>query len=235
MSLMEVRKIRITLITDLLGSSPLNPDTYKDYIVTKKTPELEPEKAAEEIAGIESALGFSENEQGALEKGMTGFFRDDDGIYIMDYQFKGMLKNAANILKDALGLTALKSQMENYVFVTPRNIRLQNSIDGVLQRPLRAMTMQGPRVTLAASQLVNAGLQIEIQIQMLQTKDINWRILENCLDYGFFCGIGQWRGGGYGRFTWEYVDGNAPDETPFVNKSADTNAKKAAKKAKKTV
>ena len=49
MSLMEVRKIRITLITDLLGSSPLNPDTYKDYIVTKKTPELEPEKAAEEI------------------------------------------------------------------------------------------------------------------------------------------------------------------------------------------
>ena len=30
--------------------------------------------------------------------------------------------------------------------------------------------------------------------------------VETALEYGRYCGLGQWRNGGYGRFTWKRIE-----------------------------
>ena len=71
------------------------------------------------------------------------------------------------------------------------------------QRPLRAQTPQGERVSIAISDMIAAGAQIEFTIQYLNEKDE--RFIREWLDYGQLNGIGQWRNSGKGRFTWEAV------------------------------
>jgi hypothetical protein len=127
---------------------------------------------------------------------------DDKGLFIYNYCQKGYLKDKANLLKDQLKLKNLKSKVDDYVFVSPRRIYLNKpSPDGVLERPLRAMTMQGPRVTLARSDLVYAGLELEYGITVVRgPHGIDEDVLRDILTYGEDSGCGQWRNGGYGTF-----------------------------------
>ena len=34
----------------------------------------------------------------------------------------------------------------------------------------------------------------------------NKNFVEMALDYGRYCGLGQWRNGGYGRFVWKRIE-----------------------------
>jgi hypothetical protein len=181
-------KYRITLMEKMLGTVPKNKDIFSRYIASERTGE-------DEIANV------PEGE----ESGYTGFFTKKNGIYLYDYHIKGFLKEAGNILKDSLTLKNLKSKLDNYLFVFPREIFLQDAPDGVLERPLRAMTMQGPRVSLAKSDYVEAGLSFEITIKVLDHKEITQEVVEKLLDYGALKGLGQWRNGSWGRFAWERV------------------------------
>ena len=183
---MEELKYRITLIEKMLGTIPKNKEVFSRYIATERT-------GPEEISNV------PEGE----ESGYTGFFTKPDGIYLYDYHIKGFLKEAGNVLKEAVKIKNLKSKMHNYVFVFPREIYLKNKPDGVLERPLRAMTMQGPRVSLAKSDYVDAGLSVEITIKLLPHKEISREVIEKLLDYGQLKGLGQWRNGSWGRFEWE--------------------------------
>ena len=71
------------------------------------------------------------------------------------------------------------------------------------QRPLRASTPQGERVSIAISESIAAGAQVEFTIQCFVEDDID--LVREWLDYGRFNGIGQWRNSGKGRFTWEEI------------------------------
>ena len=75
---------------------------------------------------------------------------------------------------------------------------------GECQRPLRAQTAQGERVALAHSETVPAGTVVEFEI--LAFTDEMEALARECLDYGEFRGIGQWRNSGKGRFEWEEID-----------------------------
>lgn len=180
---------RLTLQEPMLGTIPKSKEIFSRYIATERTGE-------DEIANV------PEGE----ESGYTGFFTKEDGIYLMDYHIKGFLKEAGNILKDSLGLKNLKNKIDNYLFVFPREIRLKDKPDGVLERPLRAMTMQGPRVSLAKSDYVNGNLSFKIKIMVLAHKEITQDLVEKLFNYGALKGLGQWRNGSYGRFTWERVE-----------------------------
>ena len=137
------------------------------------------------------------------EKGWTGFHANADGKPILyDYQFKGFLKEAGNTIKAELGVTALRSHIEQSVFVFPRQIVLADAPDGFLERPLRAMTMQGPRVSVIRSDLVNPGRVYEAELRVLEKSKVTEKVLRACLDYGAMKGLGQWRNGGYGRFAY---------------------------------
>ena len=196
---MKTIKVKLTFTEPILGTSPKNADVYRDFIGTKA-----PDAASveEEVA----ALGVD----AVTEKGMTGFPRLDDGTpFLYDYQIKGFFKDTCGGLRkvkstESSKIKAFKKEIDKLIFVEPRCIPLL--FDGELsecQRPLRAQTMQGERVSLAISEEAPAGTVIEFSIVMLS--DDHEKAVREWLDYGRFSGIGQWRNSGKGRFTWEEI------------------------------
>jgi hypothetical protein len=99
-------------------------------------------------------------------------------------------------------LTSYKKVIDGLVFVRPRTIAIQKVVEvGILERPLRAQTAQGERVALARSEMIGAGARIVFTLELLDSK-LEPAVRE-WLDYGANRGLGQWRNGGYGTFTYE--------------------------------
>lgn len=185
-------RLRWRLLEPVLGTVPKDKEVFTNYIAEKAKTAEEKEQAAQDVERVSEE---------AESRGWTGFYVDDEGRpVLMDYQFKGFLKNAGNILKDALGVKNLRSHVEQTVFVSPRMMVLADETDGVLERPLRAMTMQGPRVSLARSDRINPGRDYELKLTVLEGSKVTEKVLRGILSYGELSGLLQWRNGGYGRF-----------------------------------
>ena len=139
-----------------------------------------------------------------LERGTTVFHRMADGSHsLIDYQIKGFLKEAGSVFNGKLGVKNLRSKLDNYVFITPRVIKLNIAGEMTyLERPLRAMTAQGPRVSLARSEMLPEGTSFTCHIRVIES-EISVGLLCALLDYGAMKGLGQWRNGSYGQFTYE--------------------------------
>lgn len=207
-------KIKIRLLTEFLGTVPKNPEIYKAYVESKKPADKDDEDESANVEEIE-------------EKGWTGFHSDDQGLFIYEYMIKGFLKHAGNVLKAELGIKNLRSKLDDFVFISPRRIhlgrkepdgtkeqklRINNDLvyntaepppsaaDGVVERPLRGMTPKGPRVTLARSDYINIGTELEFEIRLLKHPEIKEKTILELLEYGELMGLGQFRNGGYGRF-----------------------------------
>ena len=206
---MDTIKVRLTLVDGLLGTAPLNEEIYRDFIGSKAP---DAATAEEEVA----ALGAD----AVVEKGMTGFPRDEQGRpFIYDYQIKGFFKDACSMLNRVAGinpatgkkckgvnesskLTAYKKIIDGLIFPSPRQISIDFSGEiGLCQRPLRAQTMQGERTALAISEEIPAGATITFSVTCLDGDHI--AAVREWLDYGVLRGLGQWRNSGKGRFTWE--------------------------------
>lgn len=185
-------ELKFELIEPILGTIPKNRKVFENFVMDQAKTEMEKGRAAEDVDRVPEEVE---------SRGWTGFYEDDEGHPIlMDYQFKGFLKNAANILKDALKIKNLRSHLENTVFVSPRYIQLAEKADDVLERPLRAMTMQGPRVSVMRSDMINPGRQYTLSLQVLEGSKVTEVALREILSYGELTGLLQWRNGGYGRF-----------------------------------
>lgn len=184
---MEEKKFKIELLTEMLGTVPKDPEIYKTYIESKKPNDVDEDESLT-VEKIES-------------KGWTGFHLDEKELFIYSYMIKGFLKNAGNVLKDVVKIKALRSKINNYVFISPRKIYLgQSKPDSVVERPLRVMTAQGPRVSLARSDSINAGKEIEFTVSLIPHKEIKWSVLDELFEYGKLMGLGQFRSGDYGQF-----------------------------------
>ena len=72
------------------------------------------------------------------------------------------------------------------------------------QRPLRAQTPQGERVSLAMSEQAPAGAVCEFKVVCLS--NAHEAAVREWLDYGKWSGIGQWRNSGKGRFCWAEIE-----------------------------
>lgn len=182
------KHVKVKLTEDLLGTIPMNREVYSAYIES-----LKPKDNAEDE---------SENVTEREESGWTTFLRDKErGLYVYDYYVKGFFKNAANVLKSDLKIKNLRSKVSDLLFVTPRKIYLNcKEPDFILERPLRAQTAQGPRITLAKSDAIKAGKIIEFDVILLTAKgELKPDIIEKLLEYGKLQGFGQFRNGGYGR------------------------------------
>lgn len=198
-------KVKITLIEEVLGSSPSNEELLTTYIASKAPTD---ELTSEEIDNIKA--------QNAEDR-ITIFPRQADGTpFIYDYQIKGMLKDSCKALaaagkagypggKACAGLKAYKKLIDGLVFVSPREIpyNMNGMRMDYCERPLRASTPQGERVSIAKSETVPAGSTIEFEITCLDPKLED--MVRECLDYGKLRGLGQWRNSGKGRYTWEEV------------------------------
>ena len=198
-------KIRITLTEEVLGSSPSNEELLAAYIASKAPTD---DLTAQEVDNIKAQ---------AAEERTTIFPKTADGTpSIYDYQIKGMFKDSCKALatagkagypggKHCAALKAYKKAIDGLIFVSPREIpyNLHGLKMGFCDRPLRAQTPMGERVSIAKSESVPAGATAEFEIECLDEKLED--MVRECLDYGAKRGLGQWRNSGKGRFEWEEV------------------------------
>lgn len=196
---MKEIKVRMTLTEEALGMMPTDKEIHETYIASKAP---DAPKISEEIA----AVGVEE----VVEKTMTVFPKLEDGTpFFWDYQIRGFFKDAIGMLRRVKStkcskVTNYKKVVDGLIFVNERRIPIHCSGPlGDCQRPLRADTMQGPRVALAHSESVPEGSYIEFTINLLD--DSLEDAVRECLDYGKLRGLGQWRNSGKGRFEWKEV------------------------------
>lgn len=179
-------KLTLTFIEPVLGTIPKNQevlDAYvKDLARAGNDEMIAPETPAEKD-----------------ERSSTGFYCDPLGRPLLyDYQVKGWLKEVGNIVKDNATVKALRSHIENDCYIRPRSTVLADKPDGELERPLRAMTMQGPRVSLVRSDYIAAGRSYDFTLLVREGSKVSRKVLEMICAFGEFRGLGQWRSGGYG-------------------------------------
>lgn len=192
-------KVKINFIQPILGSMPADEEIYTKYIA---------EKAPAEWLKDEEIADLPEKD---YDRNVTVFPQDDEGIFLYNYHVKGFIKNAGNVLKEQLKIKNLRNKLDDYLFIKERKIYLFRDgepiieEDGVLERPLRGMTMQGERIALTASEIINPPAEAEFTIQLVEHKEITMDIIKELLNYGRLQGIGQWRNGGFGQFTWEEI------------------------------
>lgn len=190
--------ITITLTEECLGMSPSDPDIYDAYIGSKAPDAMTRE---EEVA----ALGVQE----VIEQGKTIFHRMPDGTpFIYGYQIRGFLKDSIGLLRrapktESSKVKAYKKIVDGMLMVKERQIPIRIPREGAVgqcQRPLRIDGPTGSRTALANSETVPAGSTMDVTILMLD-KALEPLVVE-CLDYGAWHGLGQWRNSGKGTFTW---------------------------------
>lgn len=202
----DQRTYKITGLTAMMGSQPADPDVRATYIASKAPSSIRMEEEEAMMEDIE-------------KRGLTVFMRDkaDGALCMMDYMFIGYLKEAVSALSAENGVKMAGGKVGTYVFAEPRVMRFEREdggifdADSVLSRPLRAQTMQGPRVALTASELVDAPWGLTVTIKLIEnagtakSRPITWDTIEDALDYGQYKGLGQWRNGGFGRFSWKRI------------------------------
>ena len=198
---MKEMKVRLTLLEECLGTASNNPEIHSEFIASK-APDAKSREEEIEAIGVDAEV----------EKGMTVFSRNNDGHPILwDYQIKGFFKDACGMLRKVPGtkstkIKAYKKEIDGLIFISEREIPF-TAYDGTIgncQRPLRAQTAQGERVSLANSETVPAGAQLEFTIECLVDSDMD--AVEEWLDYGKLRGLGQWRNSGKGRYLWDQLD-----------------------------
>ena len=45
-----------------------------------------------------------------------------------------------------------------------------------------------------------------MRLRLLDHKELTWDLVATLLDFGAMHGFGRWRTGGYGVFTWAWID-----------------------------
>jgi hypothetical protein len=153
-------------------------------------------------------------------KGTTVFFRDPatGRPMIGDHMIYGFLKAAAEAIGRTLekkNSTPLHSisyteslinqhiRCEDRFIVFDRDlVQTEDGKTAYLQRSLRAETAQGPRISLAKSEMVPEGAVLNFTFKVMEGSPLTEKILRRLFDYGDFVGLGQWRNSGYGMFTY---------------------------------
>lgn len=209
-NLFESRKYRLVGLSPILGSQPAS-EAIRTQFVASKAPEVE-------LSVEEKSLFDAEERE---TRGLSVFARDvehGDNIILLDYMVRGFFKAALSALQKQLSIKSYKSKVDKYLFVSPRRIPIMRDGDFIYdedsqyERPLRADTPKGPRVGLQASECIDTPWSIEIELRLIphdesaKSKPLSWAAVEAALDYGALSGLGQFRNGSYGTFSWERID-----------------------------
>lgn len=202
--------LRVEFTTDLLGTQPQR-DIFDEHM--RKKAKVVPIPEGLLIANSPNG-GFMDNSDAQLQsdaemlaetqmRNTTAFHKFQGQPILRAYQLKAFFKSAAETLKELRNVKALKSKVTRYVFIDPGTLFLnyQGKIE-MLERPLRAMTAQGERTSIANSEKLPAGTWFQCEVVTLDAGPISEGILRDLLDYGQYMGIGQWRNADYGRFTY---------------------------------
>ncbi|MCP4599251.1 MAG: hypothetical protein GY847_01720 [Proteobacteria bacterium] len=207
-------RILIEFLEPLLGTIPKDPELFARWIAEKirKRKDLS-EEEKEALIKAETATALEELKK-EEKKGYTGFHQDEQGYWTYNYWIRGFMKTAITTVMETGDIAKIKnhkSRIDRFIHVSPRKLHFiraegdaaENETEWaleVLQRPLRAMTRDGPRVSIARSDILPSGTKMEFTIELLNTPHIKPNDLRLALEYGLYEGMGQWRSGGYGIF-----------------------------------
>lgn len=184
------------------------------------------------------------------------FMEDVEGRYLLDYVVRGFLCAAAQAEKTygtgPAQIKQLNDKVKKHVFVHEKRVRIneietpedeedfdneliRKGADGrpVCERPLRASTAQGPRVTVTRSDTVLAGATLTFHLKVLDGVGITKPVIESLLQYGDMSGLAQWRSGGWGQF--EVTELKLVDELPPKIKKQPMSLNKARRLAEEKV
>lgn len=158
-----------------------------------------------------------------VDRGTTVFPKTEDGTpFFFDYQLKGYFKEKCSFLRSVDGkddessaggsnlsskFTAFKKKIDGLFFIEDRInpiILAPGTEIGYCERPLRAETAKGPRVSLARSEEIPAGATCVFTVVVFNKKHID--LVKEWLEFGIQHGTGQWRNSGKGRFVCEFGD-----------------------------
>lgn len=195
-------KVTATLNQPMLGTTP-TVNIWAEHLATAQTRGMKKEgKTPEEIE--EKLKEIADDVPELDEKGLTSFLKDEKGYYIAAYMVRGFLKAAATAMKEHGKMKQLKNKISQWVFVLPSKIYIANPEEEleIVSRPLRAETPLGPRTCIARSHSVPEGTKLEFEIHCLNDS-ADKEFLKELLSYGFYQGLGQNRGAGYGQFEFE--------------------------------
>lgn len=205
--IMETRKYRLTGTSPILGSSPASKALRTEYISSKAPNPTMAEEEDEMLGNIE-------------ERGLTVFLRDADEDYMLmlNYMIRGYFKGSLEAMIAQTNVKQPRMKVDRFLMVGPRKIPIMRNgekifeEDDQIERPLRADTPKGPRVSLAASEMIDLPWEIEFEVTLFPNPTskvsdaLTWETVEDALEYGRFQGLGQWRTGGNGTFEWERID-----------------------------
>ena len=188
-----------------------------------------------------------------IKKGTTIFPKDDTGLFLWDYQARGYFKESLaglielGIVDAVAGLSkwTVKRAVDTFVFIRQRRAYYKDADMKVIkestvtrQRTLRGTTQQGERICLASSQELPIGTNVEFDIDILAGFNPKSKMLIGpdaiiaALEYGSLKGLGQWRSGGWGRFSFEILEQSSPEKPKKSKKDeeAETPAEEASTK-----
>jgi hypothetical protein len=249
----NVFRVKLTFTERVLGSLPANPSVYRSYIATQMDDAKAAGASGEPMAGAEK-LTRAEEEAAAIERagereeqGWSVIPVDKDGVSLIrwDYQIKGFFKGGWEAMSSAGAgkIPAGRSKIDKWLHVfsdpsgKPKGRAIAYMIgDGatarrmtkeditLCERPLRAQTAQGPRISLKRSDSLPPGTWIEFYVHILplgiqalavkaeeaeaeatgrKPKLTVEDTIRLWLDYGVYSGMGEWRNAGNGRFEYE--------------------------------
>lgn len=213
-------KIKLDFIRDLLGSQPASEDIRRKYITAKMmtgstgvSAEIAMQRVDEEIDNLKKDEDYQDQIKELGDKALTVFPRDKQGKpSLSDIQLRGFIKDSFSFVgkENSLlkkksgegysGLDAYKKWIGERIMFPDQYMPLPVEID-IMSRPLRCMTMQGPRVSIASSERAKAPFSLEFTL--VTTDDVKEDWLKLTFDRGMFKGCSQWANGQWGTFTYE--------------------------------
>jgi len=219
----RVFRLSITFLTPTLATLPANRSILGDFIHSKGSTDAQ---ASEEMAAMEHVDLDDE-----ANKMKTIFPRDEEGfVHAWDYQWRGFLKDKVDSLVK-LGMVkhlspwTYKAHIDKFVFVDERRIyflkngeRITEDPLPLLERPVRATTQKGDRISLRASEKLEGGITCVFNIVLLggsrtakksgdsHRAGLNEEELGLCFDLGKRNGFSQWHGGGHGSFEYTLTE-----------------------------
>jgi hypothetical protein len=223
-------KVQLTTRQLLLGSAALDPDAYRKYmgkaflaslgvtdgVITEPAEEqsLGTVLGAEALEREVALLPDADEED--LENHVTGFLRVRGEPVLHHHVIKGFFKETAGHLRrDKEGewakVPAYKEVITGQAFVWPTNIAIQmpegsSPTLARFPRPLQTNGPQGRRTAVAVSEYVPRRSQLTFLLQVLAHKVLTEELLRELLDYGYYMGLGQYRGASYGAFEYDMIE-----------------------------
>lgn len=192
-------------------------DRLEETIGRKFTDEERQDAIAGKLTDLKETLSEMDS------KGTTVFFWDKETDYpcIGDHMIYGFLKAASEAIGRTLprkngvmlqSMSYTQSIINQHVrceeqFI-PFDRDLKRDEQGkpfYLQRSLRGMTPQGPRISLAKSEVVEAGARLRFGLKVMKDSPLTYDILRKLFSYGEMVGLGQWRNAGNGMFVSELM------------------------------